>query len=102
MKRRASPLQGNDERDTTLNQLLSEMDGFGDQGGRPTQVDPNIQAHEFPTDSLASLGVASALGACCAQAPLMCPVPNGRRDGHDRDGGHKPFSYTSTLIWQQQ
>lgn len=24
--------QGNDERDTTLNQLLSEMDGFGDVG----------------------------------------------------------------------
>ena len=29
-------LQGNDERDTTLNQLLSEMDGFGDQGGPAT------------------------------------------------------------------
>ena len=26
--------QGNDERDTTLNQLLSEMDGFGDGGAR--------------------------------------------------------------------
>lgn len=24
--------QGNDERDTTLNQLLSEMDGFGNVG----------------------------------------------------------------------
>ncbi len=26
--------QGNDERDTTLNQLLSEMDGFDDRGAR--------------------------------------------------------------------
>jgi hypothetical protein len=38
----AFPLQGNDERDTTLNQLLSEMDGFGDQGLAPTQLDPII------------------------------------------------------------
>lgn len=33
VNRCTSSLQGNDERDTTLNQLLSEMDGFGDQGG---------------------------------------------------------------------
>ncbi len=31
--------QGNDERDTTLNQLLSEMDGFGDKRAlRPSRM----------------------------------------------------------------
>jgi hypothetical protein len=55
-KGEAPALQGNDERDTTLNQLLSEMDGFGDGGGPVVCMSADALAFCFVQQLTASRG----------------------------------------------
>ena len=67
--------QGNDERDQTLNQMLSEMDGFQNSAQVIVMAATNRQAPDTPLHSAPKCFQKAALSVEHAQATLTACTP---------------------------